>query len=207
MKTSFWNIPNILTLARIALIPAVVALLVDEPTRGECFAAAVIFVSAMLTDIVDGYLARKWNLVSKLGAYLDPLADKLMVMAALIMLVPLAWVPAWLVLILLGREMAITGLRGIASQEGLTISAGTMGKVKTAFQSTALTMLLLHYPTLGIDVHSSGSVLLWIATFFSLASGAEYMLLFFGASKEQAAEPQGLGPGAVIEGGSSDSSR
>ena len=89
---------------------------------------------------------------------------------------------------------------------GLTISAGTMGKVKTAFQSTALTMLLLHYPTLGIDVHSSGTVLLWVATFFSLASGTEYMLLFFGASKEKQAPAQGLGPGAVIEGGSGESS-
>ena len=206
MKRRFWNLPNTLTVARIALIPVVVWMLGEDPNRGECLATAVIFVGAMLTDIVDGYLARKWDLVSPLGAYLDPLADKLMVMAVLIMLVPLGWVPAWLVLILLGREMAITGLRGIASQEGLTISAGSMGKAKTAFQSTALTMLLLHYPTLGIDVHSSGSVLLWVATFFSLASATEYMLLFLSASKAQQATDQGLGPGAVIEGGSGESS-
>lgn len=211
MKRSFWNLPNSLTVARIALIPVVVWMLGDAPTREECLATAVIFVVAMLTDIVDGYLARKWNLVSPLGAYLDPLADKLMVMAALIMLVPLGWVPAWLVLVLLGREMAITGLRGISSQEGLVLSAGSMGKIKTAFQSTALTMLLLHYPTLGIDVHSSGSVLLWVATFFSLASGLEYMMLYFGAVKkreeeEDQAAAQGLGPGAVIEGGSGESS-
>jgi CDP-diacylglycerol--glycerol-3-phosphate 3-phosphatidyltransferase len=207
LKSRFWNLPNSLTVARIALIPVVVWMLGDAPTRGESLATAVIFVVAMLTDIVDGYLARKWNLVTPLGAYLDPLADKLMVMTALIMLVPLGWVPAWLVLVLLGREMAITGLRGISSQEGLTISAGSMGKIKTAFQSTALTMLLLHYPTLGIDVHSSGSVLLWIATFFSLASGLEYMLLYFGASqKKDTEDPQGLGPGAVIGGGSSESS-
>ena len=205
MKRSFWNLPNSLTVMRIALIPLVVWMLRKEPTREECLITAVIFVGAMLTDIVDGWLARKWNLVSPLGAYLDPLADKLMVMAALIMLVPLAWVPAWLVLLLLGREMAITGLRGIASQQGMTLSAGTMGKVKTAFQSTALTMLLLHYPTLGIDVHSSGTVLLWVATFFSLASAAEYFLLFFSASKDQD-DDQGLGPGAVIEGGNGESS-
>lgn len=206
MKTRFWNLPNSLTVARIALIPVVVWMLGEDPNREECLATAVIFVGAMLTDIVDGYLARKWNLVSPLGAYLDPLADKLMVMAALIMLVPLGWVPAWLVLILMGRELAITGLRGIASQEGLTISAGTMGKVKTAFQSTALTMLILHYPTLGIDVHSSGTVLLWVATFFSLASATEYMVLFLSASNDKHEDDQGLGPGAVIEGGSGESS-
>ena len=206
MKRRFWNLPNTLTVARIALIPVVVWMLGEDPNRRECLATAVIFVGAMLTDIVDGYLARKWNLVSPLGAYLDPLADKLMVMAVLVMLVPLGWVPAWLVLILLGRELAITGLRGIASQEGLTISAGTMGKVKTAFQSTALTMLLLHFPTLGIDVHSSGSVLLWVATFFSLASAAEYLALFISASNAQQEGDQGLGPGAVIEGGSGESS-
>ncbi len=175
----FWNLPNTLTVMRMALIPVVVVLLNGEPQIWECFSAGVIFIIAMLTDIVDGWLARKWDLVSPAGAYLDPMADKLMVMAVLIMLIPLGWVPAWLAVVLLGRELAITGLRGIASQEGMVLSAGTMGKIKTSFQSASLSMLVLHYPILGIDVHSAGSVLLWIATFFALTSAAEYLVLFF----------------------------
>ena len=179
----FWNVPNSLTVARIALVPVVAWLLWDEPTAGEAIAACAIFVGAMLTDIVDGYLARKWNLLTPMGAYLDPLADKLMVTTTLIMLVPLGWVPAWLVAVLLCRELAITGLRGIASQEGLVLSAGTLGKVKTSYQATALGFLLWHYPLLGVDTHSAGIVLLWIATFFAVVSAIQYFTSFMRATK------------------------
>lgn len=180
----FWNLPNTLTVIRMALIPVVVWLLSDEPEYWEHMAAFVLFVGAMITDIIDGYLARKWNLVTPAGAYLDPLADKLMVTAVLVMLVPLGWLPAWLVVLLLCREIAITGLRGIASQEGLVISASSLGKIKTAFQSTALGFLLFHVEALGIDPQPAGVVLMYIATFFSLASASEYLVQFFRYSAE-----------------------
>lgn len=183
----FWNIPNSLTVLRIALVPLVVWLLYDEPETWEHYAAFTIFVGAMLTDIIDGWLARKWNLVSAAGAYLDPLADKLMVTSVLIMLVPLGWLPAWLVVVLLCREIAITGLRGIASQEGMLLSASTLGKFKTAYQSTALGFLLFHVPTFGCDPQPAGVVLMYIATFFSLASASEYLLQFFRFSSAKSA--------------------
>ena len=183
---SLWNLPNLLTLVRILMIPAVMALLLDDPAPGEAILAAALFLGAMLTDLVDGWLARRWNQMSAFGAYMDPLADKLMVSAVLIMLIPLGWAPAWLVFLLLAREMAITGLRSVASQEGLVLAAGTMGKTKTAFQSAALTLLLLHYPLLGVDMHSAGTVLLWIATFFAMTSGLEYILLTIQAIQKKA---------------------
>ena len=179
---SLWNLPNLLTLVRILMIPAVMALLLDDPAPGEAILAAALFLGAMLTDLVDGWLARRWNQMSAFGAYMDPLADKLMVSAVLIMLIPLGWAPAWLVFLLLAREMAITGLRSVASQEGLVLAAGTMGKTKTAFQSAALT----HYPLLGVDMHSAGTVLLWIATFFAMTSGLEYILLTIQAIQKKA---------------------
>lgn len=178
-KGGFWNIPNSLTVARIVAVPFVVWLLWDEPGPNEAFATFVLFIAAMITDIVDGWLARKWDLVSPAGAYLDPMADKLMVVTVLVMLIPLGWVPAWLVCLLLCRELAITGLRGIASQEGMVISASTLGKLKTAFQGTALGFLLWHEVTWGIDPQRAGMMLLYIATFFALASGAEYFVQFF----------------------------
>jgi len=186
----FWNLPNILTIVRILLIPVVVWLLLEEPDQKQALIIAAIFIVAMLTDIIDGWLARKWDLVSPAGAYLDPLADKLMVTAVLIMLIPLGWAPAWLVLILLSREIAITGLRGIASQEGILLSAGTLGKIKTAYQSCSLSALLIHYDFFGIDAHSVGIIFLWIATFFSLLSGYQYLIQFFRESKRLTASRQ-----------------
>lgn len=181
-----WNIPNLLTLLRVLMIPVVMVLIQDDPTREEAALAAGVFVLAMLTDLLDGYLARKWNQTSPLGAYLDPLADKLMVAAVLIMLIPLGWAPAWLVFILLAREMAITGLRGLASQQGWVLAAGTMGKIKTTYQTVALTLLLLHYPLFGVDLHSAGIVLLWFATFFAMTSAIEYFALVIQAARGRA---------------------
>ena len=193
----FWNIPNILTLLRIAAIPFVAAMLMcpvgTQPTPKEGIIACVIFVAAMLTDILDGYLARKWNLLTPLGAYLDPLADKLMVTVSLIMLIPLGWAPAWLISVLLCREIAITGLRGIASQQNLVLAASPLGKTKTAYQSTAIGMLLWHYPVnwpfFGhIDIHSCGIALLYVSVVFSLVSGIEYGYLYYKAAQQNALE-------------------
>ncbi len=182
----FWNLPNTLTIIRIAVVPVMVLLLLDTPSKWEARLAMTIFVAAMITDIIDGYLARKWDLVSVAGAFLDPLADKLMVVTTLIMLVALGWIPAWLVALLICRELTITALRTIAVSEGLVIAAGTLGKFKTAFQATALGFLLWHYPTeiwwwpvTEVDAHSCGLVLLYFALFFSLVSGWEYLAGFF----------------------------
>jgi CDP-diacylglycerol--glycerol-3-phosphate 3-phosphatidyltransferase len=175
----FWNLPNSNTVARLFLVPVMVYLLWSPPTEMEWFAAFVIFIVAMITDIVDGVLARRWNLVSPAGAYLDPLADKLMVGTVLIMLIPLGKVSAWLVALLIARESAITGLRGIASQEGFVISASALGKIKTAFQGSALGFMLWPWPSFGLNPSAGGIVLAYIATFFALASAAEYLVQFF----------------------------
>lgn len=179
-----FNLPNILTLARIAAVPAMVALLWERPSAFELALAWFVFVAAMVTDIIDGWLARKWEIETKLGAFLDPMADKLMVTTVLVMLIPLGMVPAWLVVVLLCREMAITGLRSIASQEGIVIKASSLGKIKTAYQSAAIGFLLWHEVTLGIDPPRSGLILLYIATFFSLVSAAEYFSRFFHVSTQ-----------------------
>ena len=179
----FWNLPNILTVLRIAVIPLMVWLLLEEPTEFEAIVSVVIFVAAMITDIVDGWLARKWDLVSPVGAFLDPLADKLMTITILVMLVPLGRAPAWVVALLLCREVAITGLRGIASQEGMVIAASSLGKLKTAYLGTAIGFLLWHHEAMGCDAHSAGIVLLWIATFCSLFSGLHYFREFVKKTK------------------------
>jgi len=177
-STGFWNLPNSLTVMRIALVPVMVAVLWELPTPKECVVAVVIFVFAMITDIVDGWLARRWDLVSPVGAYLDPLADKLMSTSVLLMLVALGRAPAWVVALLLCREIAITGLRGIASQEGMLLPASSLGKLKTAYLATAIGFLLWHHEFYGMDTHSAGIVLLWIATFCSFVSGLHYFRYF-----------------------------
>lgn len=178
-RPRFWNLPNVLTLCRMAAVPLMVWLLLEPPDPTGDIVAALVFVAAMVTDWIDGWLARRWDLVTPVGAYLDPLADKLMVATVLIMLIPIGRVPAWLTVLLLCREFAITGLRGIASQWEMVLSASTLGKFKTAYQSVALACILWHGPFLGINAYSAGVVLLWIATGFSLLSAAEYLSQFF----------------------------
>ena len=168
------------------MVPVMMALLWDEPGPARAAAACVIFVVAMLSDIVDGWLARKWDVQTAMGAFLDPLADKLMVITALVMLIPLGWVPAWMVVVLEARELIIGGLRQIAVSEGLVIKAGSLGKFKTAYQSTALGFLLWHYPTTGIDAHSVGIMLLWVSILFSIASAAEYFWGFLRNTRQVA---------------------
>ena len=187
----FWNIPNILTLLRIAAIPIIVVLLWEEPTYVQSIVSCIIFALAMITDVIDGYLARKWNMLTPMGAYLDPLADKLMVATVLIMLIPLGWAPAWVVALLLSREMTITGLRGIASQQNLVLTASPLGKTKTAYQSVSLGMLLWHYPLQipgvgAIDIYSCGIILLYISVVFALISAVEYFYLYYKASTQNA---------------------
>ena len=198
-NTGFWNIPNTITVGRILAVPVMVLVLM--PAAGEttlsrqtCVIAMAIFVGAMITDIIDGYLARKWGLVSVAGAFLDPLADKLMVVTTLVMLVPLGWLPAWLVALMICRELTITALRTIAVSEGIVLKASLLGKYKTAAQSTALGFLLWHYPTnlfglFEVNAHSIGIALVYFALLFSMWSALDYLLQFFRhvAEKERSA--------------------
>lgn len=186
-SSSIWNAPNILTLLRIAVIPIMVILLMSD-SRDAGFWAAALFSAASFTDWLDGYLARRMGIVTVFGKFLDPIADKLIVMTALIMIIPLGRVPAWLVLVILGREIIITGLRGIASSEGIVIAASDLGKFKTIFQLVAIIALLLHYeyrwffsvdhPLLVVNMHNVGMFYLWIAFIITVWSGVDYLVKF-----------------------------
>jgi CDP-diacylglycerol--glycerol-3-phosphate 3-phosphatidyltransferase len=183
------NLPNLLTMGRIVMIPLFLWLL-DSQTPRACFWAAVVFTLAATTDMLDGYLARKLGIVSVLGKFLDPLADKLIVMASLVWMVPMGRIAPSAVVILIGREISVTGLRSIAASEGVVISAGQEGKTKTALQMIGIIGLVLGYPYhlsyLGIDfgivdlVHV-GRLMIYLSLVFSIASAAQYVRLFAAA--------------------------
>lgn len=167
--------PNTLTMGRVAAIPLIVVLLY-YPNRFCTFLAAMIFSAAAITDYLDGYLARTRGLESTFGKIMDPVADKLLVSSSFIMLVYHGWVPAWVVCIIIGRELAVTGLRNIIAGKGEDVSASWLGKYKTGFQISAIIPLMIHYPFIGIDVHVVGMFFLWGALVFTLWSGADYFL-------------------------------
>jgi CDP-diacylglycerol--glycerol-3-phosphate 3-phosphatidyltransferase len=173
-----WNIPNLITLFRIAAIPFVV-LFLFFPGPLASFLAALFFSAASLTDLLDGYIARQQKSETAVGKLLDPLADKLLINSAFIMLIPLGRVPAWVVVLIVGREVAVTGLRGIASLEGLAIAASRWGKAKMIFQTIALIGLMLHYEYLGINFHSLGMLILWVALAITIWSGIDYFNKFY----------------------------
>lgn len=178
MKEIFSN-PNNLTLFRIAAVPLIVVLLLF-PGRLFTFVAAVLFSIAAITDFLDGFFARRKGLVSTFGKVMDPLADKLLVSSTLIMLASLGWIPGWLVCIIIGRELAVTGLRNIAAQQGKDISSSRLGKYKTGFQIAAIIPLLIHFQYFTIDFHAIGFVFLWAALAMTLLSGADYFIKFRG---------------------------
>ncbi|MDO5078010.1 CDP-diacylglycerol--glycerol-3-phosphate 3-phosphatidyltransferase [Streptococcus minor] len=167
------NIPNALTLGRILIIPIFIVLLTTWHSSISHVLAAIIFALASITDYLDGYLARKWKVVTNFGKFADPMADKILVMTAFIMLVELKMVPAWVVAIIVCRELAVTGLRLLLVENGGTVLAAAMpGKIKTFSQMFAIIFLLMHWNLLG-------QILLYIALFFTLYSGYDY---FKGAS-------------------------
>jgi CDP-diacylglycerol--glycerol-3-phosphate 3-phosphatidyltransferase len=180
-KQDLWNLPNAITLVRIAAIPVFLVFTYHE-SRLNSFIAALVYAATAATDFVDGYLARRMNLVTVIGKFLDPLADKLIAMSALVMLVHLGRVGAWVVILLLAREFAVTGLRTIAMSEGIVIAAGKEGKYKTAVQLAAIVFLLLHYRypidflvvTLDVDANRVGTLLLYLSAVFSVWSAVVY---------------------------------
>ncbi len=186
LKEDAVNLPNLLTFGRIAIIPLVLWLL-DSGTPTDCVWAAIVYGAAAITDLLDGYLARKMGVVSVLGKFLDPLADKLLVMASLIWMVPMGRIPEWAVALLLAREISITGLRSIASSEGVVIAAGEGGKSKTALQMIGIIALIVGYPyhlSLGpldlgvVDLILVGRTLVYISLVFSITSAFQYVGLF-----------------------------
>lgn len=177
MPDSFLNnLPNLITLLRVALVPVLIVFLM-EPGELRALGAAATFFLASWSDWLDGYLARRWQIISDFGRILDPVADKLLVAAALIMLVSLdrpPAVPAWMVVVIIGRELAVTGLRAVALSRGIVHAAEELGKVKMVFQVLAIHGLLLHYEFLGVNFHAAGMYFLWLALVVGLWSGVVY---------------------------------
>ena len=191
-RARVWNLPNCLSFFRIALIPAIFYFLTNPGKRAAAIAAGLFFL-ASLSDFFDGYLARRRGNTTTLGEFLDPLADKLIVATVLIMLVGMGrdpGVPTWMVVVIVGRELAVTGLRGIAASEGLTLAAEELGKYKMIFQIFALHGLLVHYTYgpafLRVDFHAAGMVFLWIAMVLGLWSAAHYQIRIVNALSVQA---------------------
>jgi CDP-diacylglycerol--glycerol-3-phosphate 3-phosphatidyltransferase len=194
LKEDALNLPNLLTFGRVAVIPVVIWLL-DRGTPKDCFWAAIVYSAAAITDLLDGYLARRMNVVSVLGKFLDPLADKLLVMASLVYMLPMGRIPEWAVVLLLAREISVTGLRSIASSEGVVIAAGDDGKSKTALQMVGILCLILGYPyhlTLGpidlgmVDLVYVGRALVYVSLVFSIMSMVSYVRLFAAAAEANA---------------------
>ena len=174
------NLPNSLTLARIFLVPFVVVVLLTRPTQIQTWAiwGVSLFLGAALTDLLDGYLARRRKQVTTLGRLLDPIADKLLISSALISLVQLDVAPAWMVAIILGREFAVSGLRSIAASEGFQIGVSTLGKGKMVVQVAAVTGLILGHAHPGW-IMQTARILLWAVVLFALVSMVQYFIEFW----------------------------
>lgn len=165
------NFPNQLTMARMIAVPIFIVVYL----MGYNVAAAIIFILASVTDFLDGYLARKHNLVSNFGKIMDPLADKLLVISALVCMVELGIVAGWMVIVILAREFTVTGLRTVAAAQGIVIAAGMTGKIKTVLQMIAVPLLLLEnwpFQLIGLPVDQ---IFLWASVIMTIVSGTEYV--------------------------------
>lgn len=166
------NLPNKLTLLRILLVPVFIIL----EMNGHSYSALCVFVAASVTDLLDGWIARKYNMVSNFGKLMDPLADKILTMAAFVCLVEQGQVAGWMVIVILAREFIVTGLRTVAANEGIVIAAVWSGKIKTTLQMTAIILLLLkNWPFEYINIPMD-QIFLWAAVVMTVVSGAEYMI-------------------------------
>ena len=184
------SIPIALTLVRIVLVPLLIVFLISSD-RVNVLIAAVIFVLAALTDWLDGTMARRWNQVTRLGTLLDPVADKLLVASALVSLVQVEMVAAWVAAVIIVRELAVTGLRGVALSMGVVVAASRLGKWKTVTQYVAVTILILEkgVPAELVPFHLLSTAALWLALAVTVASGGHYFYGFFLKT----------GPGALVK--------
>ncbi|NLN39862.1 MAG: CDP-diacylglycerol--glycerol-3-phosphate 3-phosphatidyltransferase [Smithella sp.] len=173
-----FNLPNTITLARISVVPFLFFLLAD-PGALWSLVLAGLFVLASITDFFDGYFARKYNLITTMGKFLDPLADKLIVNTAMILMIPIGRIDAWIVVIIIMRDLIVDGIRSIASSDGIYLQASVLGKQKTVAQIFAVTSLMIHYPFLGLDAHLVGTVVLYVAFFLTIYSGIDYLIKFY----------------------------
>jgi CDP-diacylglycerol--glycerol-3-phosphate 3-phosphatidyltransferase len=195
LRQEAFNLPNAITLTRIAMIPVFLWFTYYE-SRLDSFIAACTFAVTGATDFLDGWVARRKGLVTVIGKFLDPTADKLIVMAALVMLVHLGRVAAWVVIAIMAREFIVTGLRTIAMSEGVVLAAGLEGKQKAAFQVVGITFLLLHYSypvsfglfSFEFDANKAGMALLFISLALSVWSAVDYFIGFIRAAY---ASPEG----------------
>lgn len=171
------NLPNLLTVSRILLIPVFVVVF-STPTPARSLAAAALFLIAALTDLLDGYLARSRSQVTRLGRLLDPIADKLLVLSGLILLVQFDLVAAWLAILIIAREVAVTAVRALAAADGIDVSAETLGKYKMTTQVIAIMLLILGKGLLAIgwSLHLLGTIVLYVALVLGLVSGGQYVV-------------------------------
>ena len=180
----FWNLPNTITVLRIGVVPVLLFLPLNAGRLGSQV-TAWIFIVAATSDLVDGWLARRGQQVTRIGKLLDPLADKLVVATALIVLLSMGRIPpwaTWMVVVIVGRELAVTGLRGLASARGQVMAASNLGKAKTLIQNIAIGALLFPEPTLGLPAHALGLGMLAVATAITIWSGYAYFSAYFGAN-------------------------
>lgn len=169
------NLANKITLLRVLMIPIFMIILLSD-LKWNNYIAAGIFIVASITDTLDGYIARSKNQVTSFGKFVDPLADKLLVTTALVCLIEMGKVPAWIVIIILAREFTITGFRTIAASEGVTIAASPLGKIKTITQLVAIISLLINNYPFRLINFPFDKVMLYISLFFTLLSGIDYIL-------------------------------
>ena len=180
------NLPNLLTLVRIFLVPLLVAALVQQNWRiqfggkvliGNGFLALTFFLAAAVTDLLDGYLARRWKQVTTVGTLLDPVADKLLVSAALVSFVQIRLLPGWMAILIISREFAVSGLRSIAAAEGYTIKAGELGKSKMVLQVVGITLVMLGVKWPRLQPYALGTM--WAVVVFGLISAVDYFQKFW----------------------------
>ena len=185
---SILNLPNYLTFLRIISIPFILFPL-ESGRPNTSLLAAIIFSVAFLTDWLDGFIARKRNLVTKFGKIFDPLADKLLIGCSLIVLIDLDWIAAWMGILLIGREIAVTWLRSMLAAKGHILASSRWGKYKTFFQALAVIPLMIHYRYWSIDFSFWGLILLWIALILTIWSGILYFTQYYSLLMDKGSTP------------------
>lgn len=176
-----FNLPNTITLLRISIVPFLFILL-SSPGEFWSLVLAGLFVIASVTDFFDGYLARKYQQITTMGKFLDPIADKIIVNTAMILMIPIGRIPAWIVAITIIRDLIVDVIRSIASAEGIYIQASILGKQKTVAQIVAVTALMIHYSIFGVNAHAVGIVILYVALFLTVYSGVDYFIKLYNSA-------------------------